>query len=271
MLAREHKYPSVLQSLLRERYNMQGIDVFNAGRSWYTTKHSLINYVTNLRDWQPDLVLVMHAVNDLNRSFSSTEFAIGPYNRLWSHYYGPAIRGAKPPTFTQHLVARYFSSFFFVWYSDLRYRQRDYPLDHFISVTDFERYLRRLVHHIRDDGRQSVLITQPFLYKERMTPDELRALRFGKIHCRTRSGFLQEEYPSPGSLRTAMDAFNDVIRRVARTEGVPLADAEARIEKNLENFTDDVHYTVIGARRLATAIAETIIEQGLIRPGKQGD
>jgi len=68
-----------------------------------------------------------------------------------------------------------------------------------------------------------------------------------------------------------MDAFNDVIRRVARTEGVPLADAEARIEKNLENFTDDVHYTVIGARRLATAIAETIIEQGLIRPGKQGD
>ena len=36
-----------------------------AGMDWYTTKHSLINYVTYYRDWQPDVVVVMHAINDL--------------------------------------------------------------------------------------------------------------------------------------------------------------------------------------------------------------
>ena len=44
---------------------------------WYTTKHSLINYVTNLRDAELDLIVVMHAVNDLYRSFFPPDFTIG--------------------------------------------------------------------------------------------------------------------------------------------------------------------------------------------------
>ena len=98
LLPIEHRYPKVLQDLLREQYGSEDIEVFNGGMDWYTSKHSLINYVTNLRDSDPDLVVVMHAVNDLYRSFSPDGFAIGPYHRLWSHFLR-SIDLRRPATF----------------------------------------------------------------------------------------------------------------------------------------------------------------------------
>jgi hypothetical protein len=107
-LSQENRYPEQLRSILQEQYKKSGIEVFNAGMDWYTTKHSLINYVTNMRDYNPDLVIIMHAVNDLYRSFSPTDLAVEPYNRLWSHFYGPSINGAKPPTFEQYWLTKFF-------------------------------------------------------------------------------------------------------------------------------------------------------------------
>ena len=42
------RYPRVLEHLLRERFPGRRIDVFNAGMDGYTSKHSLINYVSAL-------------------------------------------------------------------------------------------------------------------------------------------------------------------------------------------------------------------------------
>ena len=94
---------------MRTQYEQSDIEVFNAGMDWYITKHSLINYVTNLRDAVPDLIVAMHAVNDLYRSFFPPDFTIGSYHRLWFHlrpgnFWGQAS-GVCTTSFVQDLLA----------------------------------------------------------------------------------------------------------------------------------------------------------------------
>ena len=71
----------------------------------FTSKHSLINYTTNLRDWSPHIVIIMHGINDLYRfifrPLSSQESHTIDYGHI---FYGPAINGALPPTFEKHIL-----------------------------------------------------------------------------------------------------------------------------------------------------------------------
>ncbi len=260
-LAAKERYPALLQDLLREHYPASDIEVFNAGRGWYTTKHSLINYVTDLRDWQPDLVILMHAINDLYRSFSPPQCAMGDYNRFWSHFYGPSIRGAKPPTFEEHVLWHYS----FAWYSQLRRHERDLPLARYVSLKDFEQHLRRFVHYVRSDQVPVILMTQPSLYKAQMRAEEKEILQFGLSFCLTRYSFFHEEYPAPHSLYRAMQAFNDVTRTVAQQEQVGLVDAAPQIAKDVRNFFDDVHYKTGASHKIASMAAQHIIEAGYIQ------
>lgn len=259
-LAENDRYPSVLQELLQNEYPESNIEVFNAGMDWYTTKHSLINYVTNLRDWHPDLVIVMHAINDVVRSFSDHEHAIKPYNRLWSHFYGPSINGAKPPTFEEDVLRDYLRA----WFSTIRNQKRNIPLERYVSLDDFERHLRYLVHYLESDKTQIVLMTQPYLYKDQMSAEELSLLWFGKKWGKEKTTVFQYQYSSEDSLRVAMDAFNEKTKTVSLDENVLLVDLESEISKDLEHFTDDVHYTVKGAHRVGELVAEKIIKEGSI-------
>ena len=266
LLPVDKRYPTVLQDILRAQYGQADIEVFNAGMDWYTTKHSLINYVTNLSDAEPDLIVVMHAVNDLYRSFSPPGFTIGPYHRLWSHFYGPAIYGARPPAFAQHLSSKIFwPSLTSVMYSQIRLKERDLALERYLSLEDFQRNLLHLIHYLKADGIPIIVMTQPFLFKENMSAKERASLWFGKMFCLTPSGFFYHEYPSPESLRRAMLAYNDITREMVRSEGgVLLLDLEPKIEKSLANFTDDVHYTAAGARQVAMAVAKKIDREMLV-------
>ena len=263
-LPKHKQYPTVVKKVLQEYYPSAEIEVFNAGMDWYTTKHSLINYVTYYTDWKPDLVIVMHAINDLYRSFSPPSYAIGEYNPHWTHYYGPSIHGANPPTFEQHLFRKYLRLIIENWYFDARIKAIDYPLQKYVSIEAFEKNLKKIVNYVQRDKSNVLLVTQPSLYKETMKDEELRVLRFGKTFCRTPRGFLRAEYSSAKSLYRAMKAFNKITRKVASTEGAILVDAANHVNKNIKSFIDDVHYTERGAKSLAIVIAEIIIKTGAI-------
>jgi lysophospholipase L1-like esterase len=267
-LPEPQRYPTVLQDRLRHQYPSLPIEVLNAGKDWYTTKHSLINYVTYYRDWKPDLVIIMHAMNDLSRSFSPPDYAVGPYNDQWSHFYGPAIRGAKPLAFDQFLLT-YVSSFTSNWYSTLRVQTVDYPIERYRSIPVFEKNLRKLVEFIHRDGADVLLVTEPFLYKESVSPQEFDRIVLDWVVFNTKTGFMSEERPTVQSLFHAGRAINEVTRTVAASEHALFLDAEQKLDKNLQNFTDDVHYTEQGARNLAEMVAQTIIHSQLIHQPSQ--
>ena len=257
-----YNYPEKLQKLLQARYPSITIDVLNEGQSWYTSKHSLINYTTEANRYSANLVIVMHGINDLYRSFAPADYALGNYQEDWSHYYGPAIHGANPPTLERYVIDKL--TFGLVWYSQWRTRGIDYPLARYASLTGLERHLTSLVRYAKDDNAAVLLMTQPSLYRDDLNPDEEAALYFGKWYCSTTRDFFHQEYPTTKSLVRAMDAFNERTRRVARANDVALLDADHVVPKNLANFLDDVHYTDAGSTLLAQAVARKVVELGIV-------
>jgi lysophospholipase L1-like esterase len=66
----------------------------------------------------------------------------------------------------------------------------------------------------------------------------------------------------------AMELYRDVTRRVAREEGVPVVDLARRMTKDLSAYTDTVHFTPAGERRLAELLAEELLREEV--PAKAG-
>ncbi len=79
-----------------------------------------------------------------------------------------------------------------------------------------------------------------------------------------RRSYFDIAYPSPDSLRRAMQAQNEAVREVARANDVVLADLADVVPKDLAHFTDDVHYTPAGAKALAEALARTLVEDRVV-------
>jgi lysophospholipase L1-like esterase len=259
------RYPAQLQARLAALRGGTAVQVLNAGRPWYTTRHSLIAFASTYQDWKPDVVVVMHASDDLARSFSPERVALGPYDELYAHFYGDAYPGARPPTFEGfwlRRIARWPAWSY--WCSMLLppFREVDYGLDRYSSLAAFERNLRRLATAVRAAGATLVLATEPSLFKPEPSDKERRSQRLARALCNTPRGFGRYDVPSASSLSVAMAAFNGKVRSVAAEEGAVLADAAAQVPKDLRHFVDDRHVTAEGAAVLAAAVAQAIAPAG---------
>lgn len=258
------RYPAVLERLLRERRPDLNVVVLNAGMEWYTTKHSLIDYVSRLRDWHPDMVVVMHGVNDLYRSCTPPQFVVPPntaYRPDWSHFYGAAINAANPPSFPSFLYEKFVREISLHWYADWRFVERDYPTDRWLALPEYRKNLHRLAHYVSADRRSLVFVTQASLLRGDLSFRERRALSFGFGFCQTPLRFARSEFPSPRSLGQGLAAFNAATVQAGRELGIPVVDADAALPKNLATFRDDVHYTPAGSEALARVIADTVAAQ----------
>lgn len=260
-LPAEDRYPAILEKLLRSAHPEKKIEVFNGGQDTFTTKHSLINYVTNMKDWKPDIVIIMHGINDLYRSCLDPDYTIGDYNRLWSHFYGSSVKGAKPESFIEEQLLKPLLS---KWYAAYLQIEEDRRLDQYRSLPDFKRYLTSLVEYLKHDNVKVILMTEPYLYKDEMTEEEKLELIFGKMFCKKQIYWLGYTYPSPGSLKAAMDAFNKATLEVAEEQGVTYVDLARMIPKDAYYFIDDVHYTKLGSEKVAEFTAESITKNKLL-------
>ena len=271
-LKMEESYPRQLEKLLKQKHPAVRIEVQNAGMSYYTSQHSLINFLTRVQDYQPDLVVVCHAINDLCRSFTPPKFALSGYGYRpdYSHYLGPQgdlfldLSAQREPTivdasFVLRGVTRFVTSRFF---SDLRFKQSEmahWEVTEFPSLETYQQRLEALCSAASLKGTSLIVATQPYLYREDLNDQEKALLNFPRDHAN--DGTRQA---SITSMIRGMNLFNGAARTIARAKKVQLADLEIKIEKSLVNFTDDVHYTPEGARQVAEAIAGGIEAAGEI-------
>lgn len=257
-LEREQTYPAQLQALLRERFAERPITVLNAGVPWHTSMHSLTRYVTRFADWKPDVVIVMHAFNDIYQT-SEGRLTSGRYRSDYGHFFGALGERVNPvdrfatdigKVLTGNWLAR-------TWYSDLRRaagpaassRAR---VDLLRPLPDFRRNLTRLARIAAKDGATVVLMTQPYSYRPGMSAEEKKSLFYP---------FYYKDYarvPAISEQTAAMDRFNQTTREVAAATDSVLIDLEPRIEKRAAILYDDVHYTAAGAHK----VAEQVLEQG---------
>jgi lysophospholipase L1-like esterase len=242
------RYPSQLHQTLNKKFPNKKVEVVNAGMDWYTSKHTNINYTLYARDFKPDVVVVMHGINDLYRSFSPKSLAVGEYKNDYSHFYGPSIGGATPPSF-ESLILALFRKFWFTPSFD----PASFDISAFKSLDDFSKYMSILVELLENDGAEVVLVSQPYLYKSEMPTEEEKELWMDRGMC-----ILDGKYPNGETMALAMDAYNMKTAAVSSKYKTIFVHGEPALPKDLEHFVDDVHYTPLGAKKLAEAIAKKI-------------
>lgn len=268
-------YPAILQALLRKRHPGVAIDVENAGATWYTTAHSLVNYQLRVRQFDPDIVVFFEAINDLVRSFSPPWWAKGDFQPDYSHYLGPYIRFTGPdvefldgPTswLTWRIVKRWMLG------EPSPYNQRDpdnvakmaarmHPTDQpaFRSLPSFKRFYETLVEAVLADHHRLIMASQPFIYRTTLTADERRLLWFPPLLCADHG-----TYPSVEAMVRGMEAYNAAARDLAAAHHVPFLDFEAAVPKTPDYFSDDVHLRQAANAILAKTVADYIDSQKLI-------
>jgi len=263
----EENYPAQLQLRLQKEYPNKKITVLNAGKDWYTTRHSMINY-TGYGTWfDPDLVIVMHAINDLYRSFNPEKYARFDYDELYSHFYGASINGAEPVSFDRMLIKKINLA---MGKDEKRhFIPENRSLMEYVSISSFEKNLANLVHYIQSDSAECIVVRQPSLLNDTMVMPEKYRIGFGHEFCNVKKADGKTYFPTYQSLFRAMEMFNNSTYEVAQTADIPCVPADGKIPKDLDHFTDDVHYTPKGAALLADLIAASIIDNHYI-PSKFG-
>jgi hypothetical protein len=252
------RYPFLLQKKLQSLYPNKKIVVLNLGMDWFSTKHLLINYTTEAKYYQPDIVICMEAINDLYRSFTprGCDIGIEKYSDQYTHFYGPSINGANPTTFEYYLLSK--SIFGDIPGSFINKVKVKYPLSEFKSIKPYVRNLSALANYVKADGALFILVTQPNIYKSTMTDEEQQHCWFNTGFCNRRVAWNKMEYPDVPSMSLAMDTFLYEERNLTFSKNILLIDAEKEIPKNLNYFIDDVHYTNKGADSLSSIICNSL-------------
>ncbi len=268
-------YPSLLQTLLRERHPDIPIEVQNAGSAWYTSAHDLVAYDLKVRRFNPDLVIYFEAINDLTRSFSPPWLARGEFKPDYSHYLGPYTRLTGPDVqflftpsswLTMNVVRRLFRGdpdpFGHrdpenVAKMAARMRAVDNPA--FKSLPHFRDYSDALVQAVQRNGQRIIVASQPSLYRADNTPEERRLLYFAPLMCAD-----GETYPSHAAMMRGMRFYNDALRDLAAARGATFVDFEAAVPRTAEHFSDDVHLRRTGNAILAKVAADAIDQMGIL-------
>jgi len=122
-------------------------------------------------------------------------------------------------------------------------------------IREFSDELYALILFLTGNGIEVVVLGQPVLWNEAMTPEEMAAIWF-------------PVYTSDGKVRTdgawlgrEISRYNEVQKRIAGHFGATYVDLNGRIPKSLQYFFDDCHFTDLGSARVAEELFPLVKER----------
>lgn len=273
-------FSTLFQQKLQKQYPHKKIEVINAGNDGYTTEHSLIQYLFKIKDFDPDLIIMWHGINDWYFSCSNDPLSRSSFRADYSHFLGADAQLAnsyfKPqPILSFHLITADFFKKFIEdnLYSDLtnkiKYRDPDiynskttalqYDMKELPSLPVYERNLQTFINQLQSDHVSLLLGNQAVLYDFHISSPAKAKIYFPKLHCSVNG-----KYPSFESVTKAMNIFNSSTREIAEKNDIPFIDLNSSIPKTTEYFTDDVHYTERGNYLISYLLYKYFISRNLI-------
>jgi lysophospholipase L1-like esterase len=252
------RFPFLAGRLIEEQTHLKA-NSYNAGKSGNNTLHSLdvlLNKVVNLH---PDIVVMMHNINDL---------AILMYDKTyWNDNPSRSPIIEKKPNFktvgkdleqTFHLVRDltfpYLARTIKGAFRSSRKsngdefqasRGKKIVIDQDMMVREFTLNLQTFINICRARGITPVLMTQA----SRLTahPDPL--IKEQMLKLKASEGITYAEF------KGVFDRLNETIREVGAKNGVLVIDLAREIPENRENFGDVAHFNDEGSKLVAEKIA----------------
>ncbi|MBN1470455.1 MAG: SGNH/GDSL hydrolase family protein [Syntrophaceae bacterium] len=252
--AYQNTYPALLVDMLKNRFPGKRIEFINAGCDWYTSEHSIINYLFWIKDFHPDIVIFMHTINDLIRSFPADGFTDETgFKEDYSHYYGHVTRLIR---MNREYLHHHFFSEFLLWkrLKESVFKKpgtnKIFEAKEFASLSAYKRNLQSMISILQADHVELIFVSEGSLYR----PDEkYRNMIWMNEICKTKG-----ELPSYASMKRGMELFNDELNKAAEENGISIVRGDLLIPKEPRYFRDDVHLTVEGNKMLAEAILNVI-------------
>lgn len=248
-------YPQEAGKILNsENFINKEINIVNSGKSAYSSAHSLIRLQFDLLPFKPDMITVMHNMNDLTVNFY-------PDSHFRSNYANKFLddeRLAQPFNFKDAFLRNTFlgqSRFVVSIYEafsankvkryDMRYA--DTPV--ILKFKDsFRNNLIAISRIAKAHNITVVLMSQPAGFT-----DKSIALGFG--HRPHNKDIL---YPRNNEFKDHFEEYNKVIKEVADSEDVYFIDMYNLMGHDEKYFTDVLHYTPEGINKFSDLYAREL-------------
>jgi lysophospholipase L1-like esterase len=260
-------YPGVLTALLEANKpdpSVAHYEVINAGVPGYSMRTLTQNLLARIVFYEPDMVVITEATNDLARygniagldhplanQFVPTGVVAGLLNNVFGWSYAvQELRFVLETRIWGRLTAWFApvrsQDVAKIWTRDARYEEV------------FRRDVRNLVRLAKLNGVTPVLATQAIAFRQEtdfssLTVDEIK-MQFDKPAIFYSTVPTNERYQ-------LFQRYNGIIREVAEAEGVIYADVAAAVPKTSEYHWDYCHLTDKGSALQAEVIFQAIVKR----------
>ncbi len=267
-LAYEENWPGQLGLLVGQALPKKHVRVINASVPGFDTAQSVANLALRVMPFQPDVVIIYHAYNDLK--------AIRPelsFRPDYSHIH-PRPHGyhEKPA-----LLVRWLNRSMFYVRARNRYRKLAQITAYRDSFTQdrrtseipseaeraFEQHVRTLVAIARSGGARVVLSSFATLHDPSLSyAAGGPAIRMSPLQQQELAPIM---YFTPGltldGIFDGLKRYSAILRRIAREEQTGWVDNAALVPHEDAYFVDRVHFSSKGARRMAENFLPVVLEQ----------
>jgi lysophospholipase L1-like esterase len=226
--------------------------------SAYTSAHSLVRLEMDVLQYQPDVVLVAHDINDLLVVYYAASLG-RPVDANYNVKYDRKSLTSVIDD-SDVVVSRLFAL--------IRGRLEHAPppapapaLEQYDLETGrriFERNLRSMVAVARAQGTEVVFVTMPVARSKE---------RFDDATALARGGLL-DALPSHDRFLADFDRYNETVRALGKELGVNVIDAASLVAPDDRYFEDIVHTTTEGVRAMGQAVGGKLLE--ILPPRKDG-
>ena len=249
----ELRFPYLAGRMLEDRLGLK-INSINAAKSGNNTMISLLMLAGKILPRRPDYVVLMHNINDLSLLTNNDSYWVDglPYTilrtrerslvTLWTDFRDMTI------PYTWRAISRAFDRLSLLISPASAETVSQATAPHINRTKLFENALRGFVRFARAWQTEPILMTQVILPSEM----ELTATSL-----------------SVPELVAAHESFNDVVRRVASTDGVSLIDRASAQEWGPAHIYDAMHFNDDGAKAVARLVAEKM--EVLLRDGSRAE
>jgi hypothetical protein len=225
------------------------VELINGATEWYTTAHSLIHYQLNLDTIEADIIIIMHAINDLLTNADFSYYSSGAFRADYGHFHGPLQRILYRRDEPLQVLNDFLRA---AWYHQPR---TIIETGQFPGKDAYRRNMERLIAHAVRRGSLVVLLTQPFLYRSSLSEEE-----FQHLYMVRREAIGPHKQWSLETALSGMEQYNEELRKVGSEGTVHVFDLEKTLPKTLEFFQDDVHYTDKAHTLIASELGRYLID-----------
>ena len=239
-------WPRVAQQLVN-RAGRPDVRIYNGGMAGYTTAHTLVRFEMDVLQYEPDVVLIMHDVNDLSVVYHAWRRG-RPVDANYLVQFGAATYTDDGGEIVLSRLLHSLRARLAEW-TAARSPEPAGPYDLAGGRAIFERNLRSVVFVARGHGVMPVLLTMPACESESVY-----------VHTLGQHGF--DPLVWPREFRRFLldfDAYNETIRKVGRDLGVPVIDLRREVPGTPANFVDAVHHSAQGVRAIGEVVARGLL------------